>query len=82
MKKILKSIKKFGNTIVTNKRNIGIGILLVNQGLKAFFPDLMTPEQSNWIDGVGLTIGGVGMAHDAGRKVNNNIAKATKNKKK
>jgi len=54
---------KLFNHIANNKRNIGIVILIINQGLKAFFPELMTIEQSDWIDRLGITIGGAGLAH-------------------
>lgn len=63
--------------VFKNKRNIGIAIMVANQGLKVFFPDLMTPEQSNWINGVGLTIAGTGLVHHG---INN--AKSVQNNKK
>jgi hypothetical protein len=75
----MKTIKKIWNLILNNKRNISIGMLLINQGLNVFFPHLMTTEQFNWINGIGLTIGGTGLAHVG---VNNAIKKAIKNKEK
>lgn len=74
----MKLIASLYNTAVNNKRNIGIAILILNQGLKAFFPNFMTPEKSDWIDSTGLFIGSTGIAHHGYNKFN--IAKANKNK--
>ena len=86
MKKLFKNIGKgivdTYKTVIKNKRNIGVGIMLISQGLKVFVPELMTPDQFNWIDGVGLAVAGTGLAHHGVNRVNNNInnAKANKNK--
>ena len=76
----MKFLKNIWSAIITNKRNVGIGILLINQALKAFIPNLMTPEQASVIDSIGLFVGGAGVAHNGYNKVNENIAKANKNK--
>ena len=57
-----------------NKRNIGILIIILLEGMKVFFPDVFTPEQMQWIYNIALGLGGVGLFHN----VYNNVPKKTK----
>jgi len=38
-------------------------MMLTAQGLQAFFPDAMTPEQINFIQTTGAAVGGLGLLH-------------------
>jgi len=59
--KLIGRIKKLWTTINGRKRNIGIFILLVGMGLKAF--DLTTEEVGEFIKTLGIAIGGLGWGH-------------------
>jgi hypothetical protein len=54
-------MKKLWKYLKGKKRIIGLAMLIVNSGLQAFAPDLLTPPMYNWISLVGGAIGGVGV---------------------
>ena len=56
-------MKKVWNMLNGNKTVIGMIIVLVVQGVKVFAPDVMTIEQLNYIETIGMAFGGVGLVH-------------------
>lgn len=55
--------KKLWDKINGSKTVIGTVILVASMGVQAFFPHALSPEQFQFIDLVGATISGVGLAH-------------------
>lgn len=51
-------MKAMLDKILNNKRNIGVAIFFLGQGLGMF--NVITPEQEQWVEGVGAVIGGWG----------------------
>jgi len=67
MKNVLEWIKEKYKQLEGKKRNIGILIYLVGLGLEAFFPELMTEEQTLFIQATGGVIGGYGWVDSLAR---------------
>jgi hypothetical protein len=63
IKKITSIIKNYYNKIDGSKTTIGAIIMLTSNGLKVFFPELLTPDQYQYLDLLGATISGYGLAH-------------------
>ena len=59
----MNTISKVWNYLNGNKTAIGMLLLLAAQGSQAFFPNLMTAEQINFLELTGSIIGGVGIVH-------------------
>ena len=70
----MKLLKKIWDSLNGNKTTIGMVIVLVAQGVKVFAPGFITPDQSNFIETVGLTLGGAGLFHKGIK--NNNVQNA------
>lgn len=64
MQKKLKQLWKF---LSGKKTTIGMLLMLLAQGMQAFFPETLTPEQINFIQMAGAAFGGVGVIHKAGK---------------
>lgn len=61
--KIGKAIKDSWEYFNGKKTTIGMIMMLTAQGLQAFFPHALTPEQINFIQTTGALIGGAGVLH-------------------
>ena len=59
----MKTLAKIWNALNGNKTTIGMIIVLVSQGFKVFTPGLIPLEQLNFIESIGMSIGGVGLFH-------------------
>jgi len=59
----MKKIKELWKYLSGKKTTIGMIVMLVGQGVQAFFPNLMTPEQTSFIITTGAVIGGIGVIH-------------------
>ncbi len=77
MKKIFKKIWIF---LSGKKTIIGASIMLAAKGGKTFFPDLLAPEQYEFIEtlGEGITTLGIGHKMVKAENVNEAIKRATK----
>jgi len=60
---MIKKLKELWKYFGGKKTTIGMVVMLVGQGIQAFLPNLMTPEQISWIITTGAVIGGVGIFH-------------------
>ena len=77
--KIGKEIKKGWEYFNGKKTTIGMIMMLAAQGLQAFFPHALTPEQINFIQTTGALIGGAGVLHKGAKS--QTIQKFTHTKK-
>jgi ABC-type phosphate transport system auxiliary subunit len=60
MKEKLKQIWKWMNG---KKTTIGMLLMLLAQGMQAFFPETLTTDQIQFIQTAGAAVGGVGVIH-------------------
>lgn len=72
-------MKRFWKYLTGKKRIIAIAILVANSGLRAFTPELMTPEMHSWIDMAGSVIGGVGVWDAVQKNIKQSSSVSTKN---
>lgn len=61
--------KKIWKNLDGVKTITGNIILIASLGLQAFFPELLTPAQYNFIDIVGAALSGVGLGHKAVKQI-------------
>jgi len=61
--RIGKGLKKGWEYFNGKKTAIGMIMMLTAQGLQAFFPHALTPDQINFIQTTGAVIGGAGVLH-------------------
>ena len=78
MKKLLNWIKKRWVDVNGKKTTIGMSIVLISQGMKLFFPELLQPEQYQYFETIGLFIGGAGIAHKGQKQINSAIKRTKK----
>ena len=67
-------MKKILSFLNGKKTAIGMGLMLIAQGLKVFFPEVLNGDQIDYIETIGLIIGGGGLLHKGAK------AKLTKQK--
>lgn len=67
MKKILnkavETLKETWQFLNGKKTTIGMILMLTAQGLQAFFPHALTPDQIDFIQAAGAAVGGLGLLH-------------------
>jgi ABC-type phosphate transport system auxiliary subunit len=59
----MKTLKKIWRFLSGKKTVIGMIMMLTAQGLQAFFPNALTPDQINFLNTAGAAIGGIGLIH-------------------
>lgn len=70
----MKALKKIWDSLNGNKTTIGMLIVLVAQGFKVFAPNFINPDQTDFIETVGMALGGAGLFHKGIK--NNNVQNA------
>ena len=67
MKKILnkavETLKETWEFLNGKKTTIGMIMMITAQGLQAFFPHALTPDQIDFIQAAGAAVGGLGLLH-------------------
>jgi len=63
----MKKLKQLWEFLNGKKTTIGMLLMLLAQGIQAFLPETLTPEQIQFIQTTGTIIGGAGVIHKAGK---------------
>ena len=75
-------MKKIWDFLNGKKTTIGMLLVLLAQGSQAFFPQLMSVEQINFLYTTGALIGGVGVLHKGAKtETGQNLLTKIKQKK-
>jgi len=56
-------MKKAWNWLNGRKTVIGTVIILAAEGVKLFFPELIEPQKIEFVQSIGMILGGVGLVH-------------------
>ena len=62
-KKVGEALKETWEFLNGKKTTIGMIMMITAQGLQAFFPHALTPDQIDFIQAAGAAVGGLGLLH-------------------
>ena len=61
--KAVETLKETWQFLSGKKTTIGMILMITAQGLQAFFPHALTPDQIDFIQAAGAAVGGLGLLH-------------------